>query len=192
MSRTLTAIAVAAACALATTGCDGGTGGPITYQPAAYGENGACYYVDDPAEAIALTAAGLCPSGWVPTLMPGYWHARYSGYYDSPAYYGTYVPVRTRTVYVTHVHVWESANQSTITAQSRQASWRGSNGSTTTGKVSAFSAGNARQQTSSQSGSQGGSRVSSQYPNTRTSGTSSRVSNSGTPRSFSSGSGRKR
>ena len=77
-------------------GC--GASQPVTYAPAAYGISGQCYYAQDPAEAVALENAGLCPRSWVPTLMPLAWHEMYYGYYDSPVYYSRYVPASRRTV----------------------------------------------------------------------------------------------
>lgn len=69
-SRTrLSALAVMAAGALAAC-TDHNVVAPVSYAPAAYGVNGQCYYDDDPLEAVALIAAGLCPSGWLPTPMP--------------------------------------------------------------------------------------------------------------------------
>lgn len=85
-----------------------------TYYPAAYGESGHCYYVDTPAEATALIVAGLCPTGWVAYPMPVYWHAQYSWFYDSDRYYNTYVPVASRTVYVSHVTVFKQSHQADI------------------------------------------------------------------------------
>lgn len=81
-----------------------------TCQPPAYGADGHCYYVDDPAEVVALQAAGLCPVNWTPIIMPSPWRSQYAWYYDSPRYYGTYVPPARRTTYITHVHVYESHN----------------------------------------------------------------------------------
>lgn len=119
----------------ATTGCSLGSTGddPATYTPAAYGVAGHCYYIDNPAEALALEAAGLCPSGWAPTLMPLAWHEEYAAYYDSPAYYGTYVPVRYRTVYVSHVTVFQTRYRTQISSASSRAVYRSSSGGTVSG-----------------------------------------------------------
>jgi len=65
---------------IALTACD-----DISDAPDAYGENGHCYYVNDPSEVISLQQAGLCPRSWTPVIMPVYWHSMYYRYYDSPA-----------------------------------------------------------------------------------------------------------
>src|SRR4051794_26586120 len=77
-----------------------GGGRPVAYRPIAFGENGHCYYAQDPGEALALQRTGLCPPDWTPTVMPAYWHHRYWNYYSSPAYYRVYVPEPARSVYV--------------------------------------------------------------------------------------------
>jgi hypothetical protein len=106
---------------------------PVTYAPAAYGVNGQCYYVNSPAEAVALEDAGLCPRSWVPALMPSAWHEEYYGYYDSPAYYTHYVPVRQRAVYVTAQRSYGTRYRSAISSLASRAKYRGSDGSTATG-----------------------------------------------------------
>jgi hypothetical protein len=125
------ALATLAAAALLAAGCAHHP--PVVYAPQAYGETGYCYYVDSPAEAIALQAAGLCPSAWAPALMPVYWHAMYAGYYDSPAYYGAYVPVGNRTTYVTNVNVFERSHVSDIAAQRNSGRYKGTDGKQYTG-----------------------------------------------------------
>ena len=112
-------------------GC--GASQPVTYAPAAYGISGQCYYAQDPAEAVALENAGLCPRSWVPTLMPLAWHEMYYGYYDSPVYYSRYVPASRRTVYVSRQRSFGSTYKSRITTLSRTATYRGSNGGTVKG-----------------------------------------------------------
>jgi hypothetical protein len=64
---------------------------PVGYGMAAYGQNGQCYYIDDPQEARNLIAAGLCQPGWQPYPMPLSWHEEYLNYYNSAAYLN-YVP----------------------------------------------------------------------------------------------------
>ncbi len=146
---------------------------PVAYGPAAYGETGQCYYVDDPAEAIALQAADLCPSGWVPAPMPLYWHARYAMYYDSPGYYNRYVPAQSRTVYVTHVHTFESKHSADIARQRPSATYKGSDGKSYTGsKVSPGSFGGGARS----GGGGGGSRSSSGTVRSSGVGSSSRSS----------------
>lgn len=106
---------------------------PLTYAPAAYGANGDCYYVNSPAEAIALQAAGLCPRSWVPTLMPVVWEDEYYSYYDSSAYYDTYVPARVRTVYVRTETTFGKTNRTAIASRSKTATYRTSTGMTVKG-----------------------------------------------------------
>jgi len=108
----------------------GGGGHRVAYRPIAFGENNQCYYVNNPAEAQMLMDQGLCDRGWVPTIMPGYWHQRYYPYYASPAYYNTYVPVPVRTVYVQSERSWGSTNKSAIATATKEATYQGSNGKT--------------------------------------------------------------
>jgi hypothetical protein len=107
-----------------------------TYAPAAYGQNGQCYYLDDPYEAQQLLAAGLCPAGWVPAPMPLSWEEMYFSYYDSPAYYSRYVLVSHRTVYISHETAFHTTYASQISAASKSATYKGSNGKTVTGTTS--------------------------------------------------------
>ena len=125
----LTALAVGASI----TACGGMDSQPVTYAPAAYGVPGHCYYVDDPAEAIALENAGLCPRSWVPTVMPLAWHETYWDYYDSPAYYGTYVPARIRTVYIHRETTFGHRYGAAIKTRARTATYRSSTGQTVKG-----------------------------------------------------------
>lgn len=108
-----------------------------SYAPAAYGvqaSNGFdCYYIDDPAEATSMIAAGLCPAGSIPTLMPLAWHEMYYDYYASPAYYNTYVPVRYRTVWVSQSTSFYNTNKTTIVVVQKNATYKGSNGTTVKG-----------------------------------------------------------
>lgn len=110
-------------------------GGQVSYEPYAYGANGQCYYVQSPAEAIALEAAGLCPSGWVPAPMPAYWLNEYYLYYSSQAYYTHYVPVRIRTHYVTTERAYGTSHRAVIASAASKARYTGSDGSTATGTV---------------------------------------------------------
>lgn len=176
-----TTAALAAASAALLSGC-GPSAPPLSYAPAAYGELGSCYYVDSPAEVVALQAAGLCPSTWVPVLMPLYWHAMYASYYDSDRYYGAFVPAPRRSVYVTHVHVFESSHRSDIDRQRASGSYKGSDGKRYTGAQasSGRNGGGARS-----SGGGGGSRTA------RSSGVDSRRSSSTQPRSIGGGGGRR-
>lgn len=105
----------------------------MSYRPAAFGQSGQCYYVDNPAEAIALQQAELCPSSWIPTVMPLFWHQQYAYYYDYPGYYNRFVPVSSRTIYVTHAHTFENTYRSQIKTASKTAQFRGSDGKTYTG-----------------------------------------------------------
>jgi hypothetical protein len=127
LKRAVTAAAVLAATAAAVTSCSSGTG-PLTYAPAAYGVSGHCYYVNSPAEAVALQAAGLCLQSWAPTPMPSAWEDEYYSYYDSPAYYDTYVPVKVRTVYVQRETTFGKSNRTAITARSKSATYKSSAG----------------------------------------------------------------
>jgi hypothetical protein len=130
--KAVTAVAVSAITAATVAGCSS-PAPALTYAPAAYGVPGHCYYADSAAEAVALQAAGLCPRSWVPALMPLAWHEEYYSYYDSPAYYGTYVPARVRTVYVRTETTFGHANRTAITTRSKTAAYRTSDGKTVKG-----------------------------------------------------------
>jgi hypothetical protein len=71
-----------------------------SYAPAAMGVQVGnafdCYYLDSPAEVTNMVAAGLCPAGSIPTVMPLAWHETYYDYYLSDAYL-TYVPTSYRS-----------------------------------------------------------------------------------------------
>jgi hypothetical protein len=146
MKRMLLAVA-AVVLAMAVTACGAGSDN-TTYAPAAYGQDGHCYYVDSPDEATALLAAGLCPAGWVAYPAPLAWQETYYSYYSSPSYYNRYVLVSHRTVYVTHETTFHTTYSSQITASSSKATYKGSNGKTVTGTT-------AKMKFSSGSGSTG-------------------------------------
>ena len=131
MRKLILALVSLALAAAALAGC--GSSQPVTYTPAAYGVPGHCYYVDDPAEAYALRAAGLCPHSWAPTVMPLAWHEQYYGYYDSPAYYGHYVPAGARTGYVRQQTSFGHAYHTVIAKASKTATYRSSAGGTVSG-----------------------------------------------------------
>lgn len=102
----------------------------VSYSMVAYGENGHCYFIDDPAEATALLAAGLCQPGWVAYRAPLSWEEEYWSYYSSPAYVSVYVPVRSRTVYTTHITTFHTTYSTQITAASKNATYKNSTGAT--------------------------------------------------------------
>lgn len=127
---------------------------PEDYRPVAYGENGHCYYVEDPLEVTALYDRGYCQRSWTPFLMPLLWHQMYYPYYASPAYYNTFVPVATRTVYVTHSTTFQHTYAADIKRQSSRATYKNSAGKTVKGnKVSPTKFGGG-----SRTGGGGGSR----------------------------------
>ena len=180
--RNIIAVAVtAAAIGTAATAC--GSSAPDTYAPAAYGVPGYCYYIDSPAEAVALEAAGLCPSTWAPMLAPLAWQETYWDYYSSPAYYNSYVPAGYRTVYVQRETTFGRTYHTAIVTRQRTATYRSSSGKVVKG--SNLPTGKAR----FGSGSAGVSHTSGSLRNGSTSG--SRLSTgSGSSRSSSGGSSR--
>ncbi|MBS2550007.1 hypothetical protein KGQ19_24385 [Catenulispora sp. NL8] len=136
MTRRLAILIAGLFAALATlSGCAKHT--PVSYAPAAYGmQVGSvyeCYYVDNPAEVQTLIARGLCPVGSVPTRMPQSWLNQYFAYYDSPAYYNTYVPVSYRGNYIGTYHSYYLVHTNDIRAAAAAATWKGSNGKTVSG-----------------------------------------------------------
>ena len=103
----------------------------------AYGEHNHCYYVDSPAEALALIAAGLCPAGWTPYRMPTYWEDEYWYYYDSPTYIRGFVPQARQTTYNTTIVSFQKSNSSAIASASKTATYKTSSGKTVTAPPSA-------------------------------------------------------
>lgn len=126
--------AIGGAVLMSAAGC-GSSSQPVAYAPAAYGANGQCYYVNSPAEAVALQNAGLCPRSWAATLMPLAWGETYYDYYDSPAYYNTYVPARYRTVYIHTETRFGTTYRSSIRTMSKTATYRTSAGTTVKGSA---------------------------------------------------------
>jgi len=177
---------------------------PVAYRPAAFGENGHCYYAQSPLEAQALMNQGLCDRSWTPMLMPPIWHERYFSYYDSPAYYTVYVPVQSRSTYQSSESTFGSANKAAINAEAPKATYKGSNGQTVTAdKIGAakygagarfgptgtkFGGGSAR--TGGSSGTTSGGSKSGSSTTTK-SGTSGGTSSGGTKSGGSTGSGSK-
>jgi hypothetical protein len=142
MIRTLRRLAAAlglAVAASALSACGPSSNAPVSYAPAAYyqvvNNVNECYYVQDPAEATALMRAGLCPSS-IPTLAPQVWLETYWNYYESPAYYNTYMPVSVRHTYISVTVVKYNHTPSFtsgVRRYSASAVYRGSNGSTVRG-----------------------------------------------------------
>jgi hypothetical protein len=129
-------------------GCSSGPTGAtqaVTYAPAAYGVPGHCYYVNYPAEATALIAAGACPRGWVPTQAPLSWEEEYADYYDSDAYVATYVPAADRVTYRSTQTTFYTRYKVTIVTAEKSAVYKSSTGATVkgyTGSAMKFSGGN--------------------------------------------------
>ncbi len=113
---------------VATAALSGCGGAQVTYAPAAYGVAGQCYYVQDPVEATNLLAAGLCPHGWIPTLMPLAWHEEYYPYYDSEIYTNRYVPARDLVVYRRTQTTFGRTYAVSIRTMSSRATYRSSSG----------------------------------------------------------------
>lgn len=159
MNRARSPLAALLVSALVMTGLSGcGEDDEVTYAPAAYGEViggiGRCYYVTDPAEIGYLYAANLCPHTWIAYPMPLYWHQRYFTYYSSPAYYTRFVPVGSRTVYISSQRTFYTTYRVQVSAQTRYASYRGSDGRNYSG--SKVDAAKFRSGTPSGSGQQNG------------------------------------
>lgn len=119
-----------------------------TYTPAAYyqtvGNVYECYYLTVPAEAEALKAAGLCPSGAIDTPMPLAYQETYWPYWSSAAYDDEFIPVAQRSTFVHVTVVRCNRNPSFVSGVSRYsatATYRGSNGSTVRGYSSVRTSG---------------------------------------------------
>jgi uncharacterized membrane protein YgcG len=175
-------------------------GGTTTYTPAAYGQTygGAfhCYFVDDPAEATALIAAGLCQPHSVATVMPLWWHEEYYPYYSSPAYYGRYVPANHRTVFIHTQTTFGRTYSSAIRSYSSRAVYKSSTGGTRTGNKigkaefgSGTSFGGSGQRYGGGS-ARGGSRQRTTTGTGRRSGSTSRTGSGGYRGGFGGGSAR--
>lgn len=140
-------ILAAMAAALMATGLAACGHNDVTYRPAAYGENGHCYYVESPSEVYGLQRDHYCQSSWTPMLMPLAWHLMYAPYYSSPAYYGTFVPAASRTVFISHQTTFVNTHQSEIKTAVKSAKYKGSNGKTVPGSkfgTRTFSGGGSR------------------------------------------------
>ncbi len=103
------------------------------YRPAAFGENGQCYYVLDPNEVDALIADGLCQPAWRVTPAPAYWVARYAPYYDSPAYYDVYVRPDRRPLFRERQVAWEKVNSGLISSERARSTWVNAKGTPVAG-----------------------------------------------------------
>lgn len=192
--RPIIALAASALFATTLTACGSSGSDDVTYAPAAYGQQVGsaydCYYVDDPYEvtdlASGLIAKGLCPHNSVPTLMPLYWEEEYWAYYSSPAYYGTYMPVRYRSHYtsVTVVH-FSTTYKTQIAAASTKAVYRSSTGQRVTG-ASKVKFGTSTSQSVHGGGTRGGCAESLTVVQLRSGSSGSSVSHGGGTRSGTS------
>lgn len=111
------ALLAGAAAGCGATAGSSSTGAPVSYAPAAYGVSSGhgfdCYYIESAAEVTALINAHHCPPGSTATPMPLTWEETYWSYYDSDAYYGTYMPAYERTMFVTSYSVTFARKYST-------------------------------------------------------------------------------
>lgn len=135
------ALAAAVLVGSAVTACGSSTGSssaPLTYAPAAYGQQAGkvfdCYYISWPSEGASLEAAGLCPVGSMATPMPLSWEQEYWAWYSSPAFYNAYVPAADRSTYtrVTVVH-FSSTYKTQISSAEARAVYKSSSGTRVTG-----------------------------------------------------------
>jgi hypothetical protein len=127
------AVTIGLVCATACGSTTSGLAATTTYAPAAYGQGNECYYISTPAEVTALIAAGLCPRGSVATPMPLSWEETYWAYYSSPAYYDTYVPSASRTVYTHDKTTFGKTYRTAITSLASHATYKSSSGTTVHG-----------------------------------------------------------
>lgn len=186
--RAATAAAITAVLAAGLTACDDAD--DVSYAPVAYGVPGHCYYVDSPAEAVALRSAGLCPAAWAPTLMPLAWHEQYYPYYSSPAYYNVYVPASSRVVYTRTETTFGTTYKTQISTATKTATYKGSNGKTVPASkigTSKFGSGNSFSSSSGNAKYGGGARNGGSSVSKSSGGSSS--SRSGSTSSRSSGFG---
>jgi hypothetical protein len=121
----------------------------VSYEPAAYGENGRCYYIEDEDEVEALKEEGRCNRSWTPLIMPIFWYSMYAPYYGSLAYRDRYVPSARRAAFASKVGGWERSYANDIRANQARGSWAGSNGTRVSGSAidyskATFGSGNAR------------------------------------------------
>lgn len=117
----------------------------VAYVPAAFGEDGKCYYVEDADEVRVLRDDDLCERSWTPTPAPPYWLFLYMPYFSSPAYYDRYVPAQRRSGWQTRSTTFTQQNKTQIDAAQKTAKYRGSDGKTYTGakvKPGQFGSGN--------------------------------------------------
>lgn len=126
--------------ALGVTGLAGCGHGQTSYTPAAaaFGANGQCYMpLSVPQTAWQAIEQqyihqGWCQSGWTPIYIPQQTYMAYYPYYSSPAFYTHYVPATYRTSYVSYERGFGTSHRAQIATATRTATYKGSNGKTTT------------------------------------------------------------
>lgn len=135
LASKMTVLAAGAAVSAALAGC--GSSAHAHAPMASYGMNGACYYVYSPAEADNLKAQGLCAPDAPEIQAPQAWLDEYYYYYDSPVYYGTFVPPMYRHYYTTtYMPGYQRANRAQIARLSRKATYYATSGKKVTGVTS--------------------------------------------------------
>lgn len=109
MKKLTSAFVIAIAMVAALVGCGGPNWNKTNfYRPAAFGENGMCYYMQTQAEADMLIREGLCDPSWRPAQAPWNWQVRYVRYYESNEYRDYYVPASNRTLYSIYTREFDS------------------------------------------------------------------------------------
>lgn len=139
MKKTLYALVAVALAAVGLTACGGQ---PVTYTPAAaaWGNAGLhqCYMPlgvpQSSWQAIEqrYIASHYCQAGWTPIYMPQQTYMAYYPYWSSGVFYNHYLPASYRTVYVSYETNYGRTYHSQILSAERTATYKGSNGKTTT------------------------------------------------------------
>ncbi len=132
LKRRLAVGLATAVMAVGLTGC-GPQEEPQDYQPAAYGEDGKCYFVDDADEVVSLKDDDLCDDNDIAVQAPLPWLFLYMPYYSSPAYYDRHVSPAKRSVYKTTTSGFSTKYASDIKAAAPRASYKNSAGTTVKG-----------------------------------------------------------
>lgn len=138
--RRLAATLLAAVCIA--TGVSACSSQPTTYVPAAaaFGNAGLgqCYMpLSVPQSAWQAIeqqyiARHWCSAGWAPVYIPQSTYMAYYPYYSSPVFYSHYIPSVYRTSYVSYERGFGTTYHSQILTAERTATYKGSNGKTTT------------------------------------------------------------
>ena len=103
--------------------------------PAAFGQDGKCYYVRSPREATELKRAGDCPASAVPGRMPIGWLCQYYPFYASAYYVGTFVTPGTQPAFRSYLQSVDDDYAGQISDEAPDATYVTSDGDEVSGSA---------------------------------------------------------